>query len=80
MLKSYQSFPGLILPSSQKLTLGLLATITLQVALFHSYEPSPVLLPVFKSILEVVFCKGVKHCLRFCLDHLNCDKMAEFQL
>jgi hypothetical protein len=27
-----------------------------------------------------VFCEGFKHRLRFCLDHLNCVKMATFQV
>jgi hypothetical protein len=27
-------------------------------------------------MLEVVFCEGFQRCLRFCLDHLNCVKMA----
>jgi hypothetical protein len=26
-----------------------------------------------------VFCEGVQHRLRFCLNHLNCVKMAVFQ-
>jgi hypothetical protein len=26
-----------------------------------------------------LFCEGVQHRLRFCLDHLSCDKMAVFQ-
>jgi hypothetical protein len=34
---------------------------------------------LFKCILEVVFCEGVQHRLRFCLDHLSCVKMAAFQ-
>jgi hypothetical protein len=29
--------------------------------------------------LEVVFWDDVQHCLRFCLDHLSCVKMAAFQ-
>jgi hypothetical protein len=29
--------------------------------------------------MEVVLCVGVQHRLRFCLDHLNCVKMAAFQ-
>jgi hypothetical protein len=33
---------------------------------------------IFKCILQVVFCEGVQHRLRFCLDHLNCVKMAAF--
>jgi hypothetical protein len=39
----------------------------------HHY---PVLLPYFKCILEVSLCEHVHHCLYFCLDHLNCVKMA----
>jgi hypothetical protein len=27
-----------------------------------------------------MFCEAVQHCLRFCLDHLGCVKMAAFQL
>jgi hypothetical protein len=26
-----------------------------------------------------VFCEGVQECLWFCLDHLNCVKIAAFQ-
>jgi hypothetical protein len=26
-----------------------------------------------------VFCEGVRHHLRFCLDHLSCVKTADFQ-
>jgi hypothetical protein len=26
-----------------------------------------------------MFCEGVQHRLRFCLDHLNCVEMAAFQ-
>jgi hypothetical protein len=42
----------------QKLTLGVLVTITLEVAPFDTFEPFPALLPFFKSILEVVICGG----------------------
>jgi hypothetical protein len=34
---------------------------------------------IFKCVLKVVFCEGVQHRLRFCLDHLNCVKTAAFQ-
>jgi hypothetical protein len=37
-------------------------------------------MPFFKTTLEVVFCEGVQHRLRFCLDHLSCVKMAAFQV
>jgi hypothetical protein len=33
----------------------------------------------FKCFLEVVFCEGVQHSLRFCLEPLSCAKMAAFQ-
>jgi hypothetical protein len=58
----------LVLPSGQKLTLGLLATITLEVVLFCTYASFPVLLPFFKCILEVMLCEGIQHRLRFCHD------------
>jgi hypothetical protein len=65
-----------MLPSSQKLTLGLLATITLEAIPFNKYSPYPALLPFFKFILEIVLCEGVQHRLQFCLDHLRYVKMA----
>jgi hypothetical protein len=64
-----------VLPSGQKLTLGLLPTITLKAVYFYAYAPFTTLLPCFKCILEVVFCEGVQHYLQFCLDYLNCVKM-----
>jgi hypothetical protein len=66
----YPLFLGLVVLSGQKLTLGLLASITLKVVLFCMYAPA--LLPFFKCILGVMFCEGVQHSLQFCLDHLNC--------
>jgi hypothetical protein len=72
-------FSGLVLPSGQKLTLGLLTTVTLEVVPFRVYAPFPALLTFFKRILEVVFCEGVQHRLRFCLHHLSCDKTASFR-
>jgi hypothetical protein len=65
-----------VLPSGQKLILGLLATISLEVIYFHPCALIPVFLAFFKCILEVVFCEGVQHCLRFCLIHFNCIKMV----
>jgi hypothetical protein len=60
--------------------LGLLAaTTTLEVVPFCAYAPIQALLPFFKHILEVVLCEGVRHRLRFCLNHLSCVKMAAFQ-
>jgi hypothetical protein len=67
--------PGLVLPPAQKLILDPLATITLKVVPFHVYAPIPVLLLLFKCILEVVLCEGVQHHLQFCLHRLNCVKM-----
>jgi hypothetical protein len=68
-----------MLPSGQKLTLGLLATITLEVVPFCTYAPFPAFLPFFKCVLVVVSCEGVQHRLQFCLDHLNCLKMVALQ-
>jgi hypothetical protein len=45
-----------VLPSGQKVTLGLLATINFEVVPFRAYTPFPALLPFFKCILEVMFC------------------------
>jgi hypothetical protein len=45
----------LVLQSGQKLTLGRLATITLEGGRFHTYAQFPELLPLLKCILEVVF-------------------------
>jgi hypothetical protein len=50
-----------VLPSGQKLTLGLLATFTLKVVPYCTYAPFPALLPFFKCILQVVFCESVQH-------------------
>jgi hypothetical protein len=68
-----------VLPSGQTLNLGLLATFTLKAVPFFMYAWFSALLPFFKCILEVVFCEGVRHHLRFSLDHLSCVKMAAFQ-
>jgi hypothetical protein len=59
--------------------LGLMSTVTLEVICFRAYASLPALLPFCKCILEVVFCEGVQHRLRFCLHHLNCVTMAVFQ-
>jgi hypothetical protein len=50
-----------VLPSGQKLTLGLLAIITLEVVPFCTYAPLPVLLPFLKLMLDGVFHEGVQH-------------------
>jgi hypothetical protein len=68
-----------LLQSGQKLTLGLLATISLKVVPFHAYAPFPALMQFFKCILEAVFCESVQHRLQFCLDHHSCVKMSTFQ-
>jgi hypothetical protein len=57
-----------MLPSGQKLTLGPLATSTVEVV------PFPALLPFLKCILDV-FCEDVQ---QLCLSHLSCVKMAVF--
>jgi hypothetical protein len=68
-----------MLSSGQKLTLGLLATITLKVVPFHMYALLPTLLSFLKCILEILICEGVQYHLRFCLVHLNCVKKVAFQ-
>jgi hypothetical protein len=68
-----------VLLSGQKVTLGILATSTLEAVPFRAYAPFPALLPFLKCILEVVFCEGVQHSMRFCLDHLNSVKMTAFK-
>jgi hypothetical protein len=69
---------GAVLPSSQKLTLTLLAIVALEVVLFSEYALFPAVLPFLKYILEIVFGEGVQHRLLFCLGHLSCDKMTSF--
>jgi hypothetical protein len=64
----------MLLPSGQKLTLGLLATTTLEVVPFRSHAPFPAFLPFLNAPYE-----GVQHRLRFCLGHLNCVKMTAFK-
>jgi hypothetical protein len=56
--------------------MALLTTITLEAVPFCTYALFPPLLLLSKCILEVLFSEGVQHCLCFCLDHLNCAKMA----
>jgi hypothetical protein len=58
--------------------MGLLTTITLEVLPSRAYAPFPALLPFFKFVLEVMFCEGVQHRLRFCLDHLSWAKVEAF--
>jgi hypothetical protein len=40
-------FPGQVVLSGQNLTLGLLASITLEVVPFSEYKPLPVVFPLF---------------------------------
>jgi hypothetical protein len=53
-----------------------LVTVTLEVGPFCTYPPLPALLPFLKCILDIIFCEGVQHRLRFYLDHLICVKVA----
>jgi hypothetical protein len=73
-LVRHPQFLGLVLPSGQKKTIELLATIALEVVPFCAYAPVPVLLPFLNASWK--FCDGVQHRMRFCLDHLNCVKMT----
>jgi hypothetical protein len=59
-----RSYKGLVLPSGQKLTLGLLATITLEVTHLLRVCTVPSASAIYKCILEVVFCKSDQHRLR----------------
>jgi hypothetical protein len=69
---------GLVLSCGLKLTLGLLATITLKVVPFLEYALFPELLPFLKCILEDVFCEGVQHRLQISLDQHSCVKIVAF--
>jgi hypothetical protein len=69
-----------LLPSGQKRTLGLLVTITLEVAPFRAYAPFPALLQSFKCILVVVFFEAVQQRLRFCLNHLSCFENGDLSI
>jgi hypothetical protein len=66
-------------PTVQKLTLDLLATITLKAVPLHAYATFIALLPFFKCIQKVMFCEDAHHRLQFCVGHLNCIKMVVFQ-
>jgi hypothetical protein len=48
-----------MLSYDKKLTLGLLAIITLEAVPFSAYAPLPALLLFFKCIMEVVFFEDV---------------------
>jgi hypothetical protein len=63
---------------AKKLTLGLLATITLEVVPFRAYAPFPALLPFLNASWKSCW-EDVQHRLRFCLSHLNFVKMAMSQ-
>jgi hypothetical protein len=67
-----------VLPSGpkKKTALDLPATIALESSHFLRFCTVPSASASFKRILEIVFCEGVQYRLRFCLDHLNCVKMA----
>jgi hypothetical protein len=47
--KSHPLFQGLVLPPCQKLTLGLLATITLEVVPFREHILFPAILPFLNA-------------------------------
>jgi hypothetical protein len=77
--KEHSIISGTDLPSGQKLTLSLLAIITLEIVPFRVYIPFPAFLPFFKCTLGFVFFEDVQHRYRFRLDHHNCIKMVAFQ-
>lgn len=49
--KRSSKISGLLLPSVQKIVLGLLATIALEVVPFRAYAPFPALLPFYVCTL-----------------------------
>jgi hypothetical protein len=61
-----------VLPSRQKLTLGLPATIALKIVLFRAYHRS-------ECMLDVMFCDSAQLCLRFCLHQLSRIKIVAFE-
>jgi hypothetical protein len=63
--KEQSTISGNCAASGQKLTLGLLSIIALEVAPFRGYSPFPALLPISKRIMEVVFFECVQRRLRF---------------
>jgi hypothetical protein len=65
--------------ADQKLTLVLVAAITLEVAPFRAYAPFPALLPFLKCVLEVLFSEGLQHHLRSCIDKLNVRYSGMYQ-
>jgi hypothetical protein len=67
-----------LLLSDQKITLALLATITLKVDPFRAHAPFPALLSFCKYTLKVVLCEDVQNRLRFYFDHLSYIKMVVF--
>jgi hypothetical protein len=78
-LRAASIISGIVAAVLPDVTLGRLATVTLEVVPFCPYAPFPTLLPFFKCILEAVFCEGVQHRLRFCRDHINYVKIPVFQ-
>jgi hypothetical protein len=58
------------------LKLGLPTTLTLEVVPFRVYAPFSALPTFFKRILELAFCEGAQHHLRFCLNRISGVKMA----
>jgi hypothetical protein len=54
-----------MLSPAQKLSLILLATITLEVVPLRAYETFPVFLPFLEFFLEAVYCEGAEQRLQF---------------
>jgi hypothetical protein len=68
-----------VLPSGEKLTLGLLVIVSFEVISFCVYAKFPSLLPFFACILEVVFSE-YQHRLLVRIEHLFYVKMAALLL
>jgi hypothetical protein len=65
-----------MLPSGQKLILGLLATIIFEIVPFRPNAPFPDLLPFLEYIMEHMIPEDVQHHLLFFLDHFSSVEIA----
>jgi hypothetical protein len=67
----------LVLPSGQKLTFGLLASITLNIVPFHANAPFPALLLFLNASWKLCSMRVFSTACDY-LDHFNCVKMVAF--
>jgi hypothetical protein len=69
-----------VLPSGQSLTLSLLSIITLEVVPLRALCTVVSAFAIFKCILKSCSVKVFRNRLLFCFDHLNCVKLAAYQV